>query len=101
MTTFKVGARVGRRALGWPFGRLTIEGQDLRLVSWPVQWIGPIVVDHDSVRKITILYKRRVPVLYIEDEDGAFGRAVVELPARTDAIVNELRQFGYVVIDER
>ncbi len=101
MTTYKVGARVGHRAAGWPFARFTVTRDELRLTCWPVAWFRPIIATRESVVGVTVSFKLRAAVLRVAGADDVFAGSVIELPSRADQIVEELRRCGYNVVDER
>jgi hypothetical protein len=110
--TRSVGAdiRVGRRGVGWPFGRFVIGNEELTVRSSPALWIrarsasrgavGGISVYERVDIQLPILYWRRLDNLRFEDPDSPFFGVSLMLPRRT-RIIEELRARGDTVTDRR
>ena len=104
------GIQVGRRGVGWPFGRFVIGSEELTVRSSLARWIRARSASRGAVGEISvyervdiqlpILRWRRLDNLRFEDPDSPFFGVSVMLPRRT-RIIEELCAHGYTVIDRR
>ena len=99
--TFTVGARLGRRIAGWPFGRLDVADDGLGLRFWPAARFSPRSAPKGTI--VTVRIRRRYlrTFLDIEDSAGVFRDVGLEIPYGVSRLVSELNCRGYPVIDQR
>lgn len=96
-----VGARIGHRFVGWPFGRLDISDDALVLRSWPALGSSPRSAQKPTVMKVSVNRSLQRVLLTIEDSGGVFENIKVEVPYKIEQLMAELRNRGYFVIDQR
>ena len=94
LRTFAVTAVIGRRIIGWPFGRLDISREFLRVRFGRKERQAPF----SSVTRITC--KRTFAgrsLMRIDDLGGHFHDTRLELVFGSGRIMDELRACGYPV----
>jgi hypothetical protein len=99
--TFTVGARLGRRVAGWPFGRLDVADDALGLRFRPAGRFSPRSAAKDTVVAVRVRRRHLRTFLDIEDSGGVFRDVGLEIPYGVGRLVGELRGRGYPVIDQR
>ena len=95
---FIVTAVIDGRSAGWPFGRLDVSKDLLRVRAWALPWVKKRQASANTIVRITC--ERSffgLPVLRIEDTEGNFSKVRVDLPMTGNRILNELRDCGYSV----
>jgi hypothetical protein len=100
--TFAVGIYgLGRRMVGFPFGRFKIDDTELAAWSWPRgRWIEKKVVREEDVARIGIVAPYRVVRLDIDAQERR-PALTVECPWRATRLIKWLRRLGYNVVDLR
>lgn len=101
LSTFAVTVVIGRRITGWPFGRLDISREFVRVRGFGRKERH---VPRDAVIRITCertLTGRHL--MWIEDVAGNFHDTRLELATGSGRIIDELRACGYPVeaVDRR
>lgn len=96
-----VGARVGRRLIGWPFGRLDVADDALVLRFLASQRHGPRNAPKGAVEKVRVRRKYFRTFLDIDDSLGVFKGVSLEIPFGIKGIISELNDCDYQVIDLR
>jgi hypothetical protein len=97
---FVVGLRAGRRAVGWPFGRLDVSADGLAVSSWPkARWVRRHAVDRGSVTMVERRRRLGVTTLRVHDKGGVMSGLTIEMPMLSRRIVGALRSCGYSVAD--
>ncbi len=98
--SFCVQVKVGFRIAGWPFGRLDIGDEELRVRTWLLPSVRRHSVRKEAVTKIYSYQRAGRHRLKFEDTGGAFAKVSVSLLTGRRAIVEELRYRGYPVIQQ-
>lgn len=94
--SFRVGSYIGHRARGWPFGRLYIGQDGIRVRAWPRERYA----ERESIDEVIIEKKRRVTyVLKVRAAVGSFTGTTVDITIGRNNILAQLRSCGYRVSD--
>ena len=99
--TFPVGARLGHRMVGWPFGRLDVADDALGLRFWPAPRFSPRSAGKGTIVAVRIRRRYLRTFLDIEDSAGVFRDVGLEIRYGVGRLVSELSCRGYPVIDQR
>lgn len=99
--TFAVGAYVGCKAAGWPFGRLDIDDDMITVRCAPIPWFSPLSVSREAITEISIYKNRVLDHLKFNDSGAVFAKVSLDLPVRPRRIIKELRSRGYPLVDHR
>lgn len=94
--TFIVGIYFGHRIVSWPFGRIDVSRDRIAVRSWPAGRRS-IVVSSIHVKSVALKRGRAVSTLRVDDVEGQFANAVVEIPFGADRIMAQLTSCGYQV----
>lgn len=99
--TFTVGARLGHRIAGWPFGRLDVADDALGLRFWPATRFSPRSAAKDTIVAVRVRRRHLRVFLDIEDDGEVFRDVGLDIPCGVNRLVGELTGRGYPVIDQR
>jgi hypothetical protein len=100
--TFAVGAKVGRKSAGWPFARLDVGDEAIRVRCWPVPWFGSLSIGKEVILDISIYtYSPGLYYLKVKDSGENYAKVSVYIPIRPEHVIGELRARGYPVTDRR
>jgi hypothetical protein len=95
LTTFAVTAVIGRRVTSWPFGRLDVSRECLRVRGFGSK------ERHAPVTSVTRIICERsffgLSSMWIDDLAGHFGDTRLDLATSSGRIMDELRDCGYLV----
>lgn len=95
--SFRVGAYIGHRVRGWPFGRLYIGQDGIRVRAWPLERYA----ERELIDEVVIEKKRSVIyVLKVRDAGGIFTSTSVDITVGHNKILAQLRRRGYRVSDQ-
>jgi hypothetical protein len=99
--SFAVGAYVGRKAAGWPFGRLDVADDNITVRCWPLPWFGPQTMSKETIIEISLEKSLTLDHLKFVDSENSFTKVSVDLPVRSKRAISELKARGYPVVDRR
>ena len=99
--TFVVDATVGRKMAGMPWGRLDVADDELVVRCWLIPAFRPRSVTRSTITAIFLYRRMSRNRLKVEDIEGAFSAVSIALPVKAEAVIEELRQRGYPIIDPR
>lgn len=95
--SFRVSSYIGHRARGWPFGRLYVGPEGIRVRAWPLERYA----ERESVDEVIIERKRRVTyLLKVRDVSGIFASTAVDITNGHDRVLAQLRRCGYHVSEQ-
>lgn len=92
---------MGRRFVGWPFGRLDVADDALVMRFWPLPRSAPRSAPKRTIKEIHIRRRYFRVLLTIDDSEGVFRDISLEVPYGIARLIRELNAQGYLVIDAR
>lgn len=99
--TFIVELHVGHKAAGYPWGRLDIDDEALTVRCIPLPWFAPCTAQRSDIQEITVGWAFNIPRMRFGGSGLGHKKVAVFMPYKSRQILDELRQRGYPVIDQR
>jgi hypothetical protein len=88
-------------AVPWPFGSMRVSADDIRAYSRLTPWFPAFRAARPDVTGVILYRTFWGPVLVrIEDRQGQFTRATLQVPLHADKLRREAGRLGYPVVAE-